>query len=140
MAGEISPNIMFCKTKAKWTQTALNGWSGVSMGVMECICMGEQETKEKRGKIGDQYQFCRCDHGKQNITKLTRMAERVREDAGGKLWQTNGFAVRYNVHMQAKWKKIKQQCQKKWKRARTNLCNPMIYKAKKTRRKRAKKS
>ena len=40
--------------------------------------------------------------GQKNIKKSERMAEGVREDVGGELWQTNGFAVRYNVHVQVK--------------------------------------
>ena len=50
MAGEISPNIMFCQTKAKWAQTASDGCAGVYMGAMGCICTGGQENKEKRDK------------------------------------------------------------------------------------------
>ena len=50
MAGEISPNIMFCQTKTKWVQTAPDGCAGVRMGEIGYICTGEQENKEKRGK------------------------------------------------------------------------------------------
>ena len=50
MTGEISPNIMFCKTKAQWAQTAPEGCAGVCKGVMGRICTGAQENKEKRGK------------------------------------------------------------------------------------------
>ena len=50
MAGEISPNIMFCQTKAKWAQTAPDGCAGVHMGAIGCIRTGGQENKEKRGK------------------------------------------------------------------------------------------
>ena len=50
MAGEISPNIMFCKTKTKWAQTAPEGYAGVCKGVLGRICTGSQENKEKRGK------------------------------------------------------------------------------------------
>ena len=50
MVGEISPNIMFCKTKAKWAQTAPEGCAGVCKGVMGRICTGARENKEKRGK------------------------------------------------------------------------------------------
>ena len=49
MAGEISPNIMFCQTKAKWAQTAPDGCAGVRMGTIGCICTGKQENKEKWG-------------------------------------------------------------------------------------------
>ena len=51
MAGEISPNIMFSKTKAKWAQTASDGCAGVCMGAIGCISTGGQENKERRGKI-----------------------------------------------------------------------------------------
>ena len=50
MAGEISPNIMFCQTKAKRVQTAPDGCKWVQMGARGCIRTGEQENKEKRGK------------------------------------------------------------------------------------------
>ena len=50
MAEEISPNIMFCKTKPKWAQTARDECTGVCMGAIGCICTGGQENKEKRGK------------------------------------------------------------------------------------------
>ena len=50
MAGEISPNIMFCKTEAKRVQTAPDWCSGVRMGAMRCIRTGEQENKEKLDK------------------------------------------------------------------------------------------
>ena len=50
MAGEISPNIMFCQTKAKWAKKAPDGCEGVRMGAIGCICTGGQENKEKRGK------------------------------------------------------------------------------------------
>jgi len=50
MAGEISPNIMFCQTSAKWAQTTPDGYSGVRMGAMGRIRTGGQENKEKRGK------------------------------------------------------------------------------------------
>ena len=49
MVGEISPNIMFCQTKAKWVQTALDGCAGVRMGTIGCIFTGKQENKEKWG-------------------------------------------------------------------------------------------
>ena len=41
MTGEISPNIMFCQTKAKWAQTTPDGCAGVRMGAIGCICTGE---------------------------------------------------------------------------------------------------
>ena len=50
MAGEISPNIMFCQTSAKWAQTTPDGCVGVRMGAMGRVLTGEQENKEKRGK------------------------------------------------------------------------------------------
>ena len=54
MAGEISPNIMFCKStkaKARDTRTAPDGCTWVRMGAVVCICTGGQEKKGKRGKI-----------------------------------------------------------------------------------------
>ena len=50
MTGEISPNIMFCKTKTKWAQIAPEGCAGVCKGVVGRNCTGAQENKEKRGK------------------------------------------------------------------------------------------
>ena len=50
MAREISPNIMFCQTKAKWEQTAPDGCAGAHMGALGCICTGKQENKEKWGE------------------------------------------------------------------------------------------
>ena len=50
MAGEISPNIMFRKTKAKWAQMAADGCAWVRMGAIGCISTGGQENKEKRDK------------------------------------------------------------------------------------------
>ena len=50
MAGEISPNIMFCQTKAKRAHTAPDGCAGVRMGTIGCICTGKQENKEKWGE------------------------------------------------------------------------------------------
>ena len=51
MAGEISPNIMFGKTKAKWAQTAPEGCAGVCKGGCDGVYFtGAQENKEKRGK------------------------------------------------------------------------------------------
>ena len=51
MVGEISPNIMFCKTKSKWTQqTDPEGYSGVYKGVVGSGFTGTQENKEKRHK------------------------------------------------------------------------------------------
>ena len=52
MAGEISPNIMFCQTKAKWVQTVPDGCAGVRMGAIGLICTGKQENKEKWVKNG----------------------------------------------------------------------------------------
>ena len=68
MAGEISPNIMFCQTKAKWAQTAPDGCAGVRMGAIGCIFTGKQENKEKWGKTSDQGIFCTCGHGQENNT------------------------------------------------------------------------
>ena len=50
MAGEISPNIMFCTKKAKGARTAPDGYKWVRMGAVGCICTGGQENKGKRGK------------------------------------------------------------------------------------------
>ena len=47
MAGEISPNIMFYTTKAKWAQTAPDGCAGVHMGAIGFIFTGKQENKKK---------------------------------------------------------------------------------------------
>ena len=74
--------------------------------------------------MGAQNIFCDVCKWSKKLKKSERMAEGVREDVGGKLWQANGFAVRYNVHRQVKWKKNKQRCQTKRKRAIANLCKP----------------
>jgi len=40
MVGEISPNIMFCQTTTKWTETAPDGCGWVSMGALGCMGYG----------------------------------------------------------------------------------------------------
>ena len=67
MAGEISPNIMFCKRKAKWVQTAPDGCAGVRMGAIGFILTGSRKTRRNEAKIIYQDIFCRCDHGQENI-------------------------------------------------------------------------
>ena len=42
MAGEISPNIMFCKKRAKGVRTAPHGCTWVRMGAVVCICNGNE--------------------------------------------------------------------------------------------------
>ena len=49
MAGENSPNIMFCKTKAKWVQMAPDGCKWVCIGAIGCMRTRGQENKEKWG-------------------------------------------------------------------------------------------
>jgi len=68
MAGEISPNIMFCKTIAKWAQTAPDGCAGVRMGTIGRMCTVEQENKQKRGKKRQSGHIFRCGRGQENIT------------------------------------------------------------------------
>ena len=50
MAGEISPNIMFRKKKAKVARTAPHGEIYVRMHALGHICTGGQEKAVKRGK------------------------------------------------------------------------------------------
>ena len=50
MAGENSPNIMFCKTKAKWAKMAPDGCKWVCREAIGCIRTGGQENKGKRVK------------------------------------------------------------------------------------------
>ena len=50
MAGEISPNIMFCKKKLKQVGMAPDGCKCVRMSSVGCICTRGQENKGKRGK------------------------------------------------------------------------------------------
>ena len=52
---------MFCKTKANWSQRALNGHGADSMGAVGYIFTeGARKQGEIRLKIGDQGIFCRC--------------------------------------------------------------------------------
>ena len=65
MAGEISPDIMFRKTKAKVIRTTPHGGKWICMDVVRHICSGGQEKMAKRGKIRDQDMFCRSDRRQQ---------------------------------------------------------------------------
>ena len=75
------------------------------MSAMVCIVTGGLKNEIKRARNGRAGHVLWCMQVVKKIKKSERMAEGVREDVGGKLWQANGFAVRYNVHMQVKWKK-----------------------------------
>ena len=64
MAGEISPDTMFCKESIK---TCMEHSSRVSMGLMgEVGCMGrggKAKTRTKRGKTDEQDMFFNTCHG-----------------------------------------------------------------------------
>ena len=51
MVGEISPNIMFCQTKTKWTETDPDGCAGVRRGAIGCMNKGATRNKTKEQKI-----------------------------------------------------------------------------------------
>ena len=82
MAGEISPNIMFCKKKAKGARTAPDGCTWVRMGAVGCICTGGQENKGKRGKNREN-RACFSTHvNGQKSRQTSGLVMVVREDNG----------------------------------------------------------
>jgi hypothetical protein len=59
MAGEISPNIMFCKKSKKNVRLTLDGCAWVRMGAVGCMHMEESKNERKatqmveKDNIGD---------------------------------------------------------------------------------------
>ena len=49
MAGEISPDIMFCEIRLKWKQMVVDGCRLIRMGVDGCISKGGSKNNAKRG-------------------------------------------------------------------------------------------
>ena len=66
MAGEISPNIMFCKKRAKGVRTAPHGCTWVRMGAVVCICNGGTGKQGKMSQKSVVRTCFRCGHGQQN--------------------------------------------------------------------------
>ena len=52
MAGEISPNIMFCGCSQKWSRMGENGCISVRMGEDGCISNEKSKNKAKRPTNG----------------------------------------------------------------------------------------
>ena len=52
MAGEISPDMMFCGYRQKWSRMGEDGYISVQMGEDECISNEESKNKTKRDTNG----------------------------------------------------------------------------------------
>ena len=82
MDGEISPNIMFCKTNTKWTETAPDGCAGVRMGTIGCMNKGATRNKTKEQKISlyggylacmtTAKKNCICRYGRSGLERIKR--------------------------------------------------------------------
>ena len=119
---EISPNMMFCKTKVKWPQRGLDGHGADCMGAFGYIFTGGHKNKRKWGlKIGDQGIFCRCVYGKKTAGSWRGCSRGQRGQSGG--FVSNFGSQRTAMHMLQNLnpENYKQQG-KKAKRASTNWC------------------
>ena len=119
---EISPNMMFCKTKVKWPQRGLDGHGADCMGAFGYIFTGGHKNKRKWGlKIGDQGIFCRCVYGKKTAGSWRGCSRGQRGQSGG--FVRNFGSQRTAMHMLQNLnpENCKQQG-KKAKRASTNWC------------------
>ena len=92
---EISLNMMFCESKANWTQTALGGHVGDWMGVVAYIFTGGARKREEMStKNVDQGILCRCGHARKNNC-LAGMVEGGRE---GKRW---GISIKLGAYRES---------------------------------------
>jgi len=57
MAGEISPNIMFCKKTGKNARMTLDGCAWVCMGAVGCIHVEGSKNERKSGANGREGQY-----------------------------------------------------------------------------------
>ena len=93
MAGEISPNIMFCQTKAKWTETDPDGCAGVRRGAIGCMNKGatRNKTKEQKISLHGGYLACMTTVKKKCICRYGRSGlERIK---GGAIREFRGAHV-----------------------------------------------
>jgi len=95
MAGEISPNIMFCKKNKKNVRMTPYGCKWVRMGVVGCRDTGEQENKGERGTNSRSGQYLVIhDHCKKN-------EEIRRDDLSDQRGQRGGMSSKLGVHRSA---------------------------------------